>query len=245
MDNIRRNKLFDACEILFGSKVDISLDFLSYIQPDGIKSAFRRVAMETHPDVVAHADDAEMFIQARRAYERLLGFIEKRDDAERVLMRGPGEMPLRGSRHRMYNVKQARSGFSFHNGTIPNRRLRFGEFLFYSGEISWNVIFKALAWQRCQRPKIGEYALNWGWAKNRHVINALKFKNMGELMGETMVRLNFCTLVQVNSILRAQSARQKPIGEYFSSNGFVYPERLDQELYQKFIEHNSQYYSSG
>ena len=121
------------------------------------------------------------------------------------------------------------------------RRLLFGEFLFFSGEISWDAIFKALAWQRRQRPKLGEYALRWGWAKNRHVTDALKSRNRGELMGEAMVRLQFCTGLQVRSILRAQSARQKPIGEFFAREGLVYPERLDQELYQKFVEHNSQY----
>ena len=44
-------ELFKACNILFGSEIDTNMDFLYYIQTNGIKSAYRKKAFQTHPDL--------------------------------------------------------------------------------------------------------------------------------------------------------------------------------------------------
>ena len=43
-------QLFRSCEILFGSQVSISREFLEYLQPSGLQGAYRKRALETHPD---------------------------------------------------------------------------------------------------------------------------------------------------------------------------------------------------
>ena len=43
-------ELYRACRIIFGPDLTVSREFLEYIQSSGVKSAFRKKAMETHPD---------------------------------------------------------------------------------------------------------------------------------------------------------------------------------------------------
>ena len=51
--DISRQDLFKACESLFGTEIDISIEFLRYLKPAGVKAAYRKKAMETHPDRAA------------------------------------------------------------------------------------------------------------------------------------------------------------------------------------------------
>jgi hypothetical protein len=78
-------ELFQACETIFGPEVKVSIDFLEYLQPTGIKTAFRKRAFETHPDrakaLGSFAIDLnEQFINVRKAYERLLSFVETKNE---------------------------------------------------------------------------------------------------------------------------------------------------------------------
>ena len=43
-----------SCRILFGPEVQITPQFLGYLQPAGVKTAYRKLAMETHPDRSCH-----------------------------------------------------------------------------------------------------------------------------------------------------------------------------------------------
>ena len=44
----------------------------------------------------------------------------------------------------------------FHLSPIPDRPLRFGQFLYYAGLIDWHTMIDAITWQLNVRPKIGE-----------------------------------------------------------------------------------------
>ncbi len=78
-------KLFRSCEILFGSELTISLEFLDYIQVGGLKDAYRRRAKETHPDAVLGKDskirqkNTLNFRMVQDAYENLLCFLKSRE----------------------------------------------------------------------------------------------------------------------------------------------------------------------
>lgn len=50
LSELSRTELYDACGVLFGPQVDISFEFFRYLQPSGLKDAFRKKALETHPD---------------------------------------------------------------------------------------------------------------------------------------------------------------------------------------------------
>jgi hypothetical protein len=82
---IARQELFDACQILFGTELELSNEFLDYIQESGLKSAYRKKAFETHPDTIIGQDKpdnikncADMFLQVQQAYENLTKFIDAR-----------------------------------------------------------------------------------------------------------------------------------------------------------------------
>ena len=47
---VSRQDLFKACESLFGTDIDVSVEFLRYLKPAGVRAAYRKKAMETHPD---------------------------------------------------------------------------------------------------------------------------------------------------------------------------------------------------
>jgi hypothetical protein len=81
-------ELFRSCEILFGRELHVSADFLDYLQESGVKSAFRRRAMETHPDrqvgkdLRAQSENTALFYSVRQAYENLLEFLREKETRE-------------------------------------------------------------------------------------------------------------------------------------------------------------------
>lgn len=81
-------ELFRSCEILFGSDLHVSREFLDYLEVGGVKSAFRRRAMETHPDrqngkdLRAQQESTALFSTVREAYENLLDFLQQKDTVQ-------------------------------------------------------------------------------------------------------------------------------------------------------------------
>ena len=78
------SELFEACETIFGPDVNLSIEFLEYLHPVGIKTAYRKRAFETHPDrakaLGSLASDLNTeFIDVQQAYEKLLSFVETND----------------------------------------------------------------------------------------------------------------------------------------------------------------------
>ena len=147
-------EVFDACSLLFGPQVEVSLDFLKYLEPSGLKSAYRKKALETHPDraKALGRDEAKMnecFREATLAYEKLIPIVGNRGAV----------FPQRQPSAKINNEKdvvrrRAKRDFSdlFHAKEIPKRELLLGQFLYYSGLISWNTLIKSVTWQRTTAP---------------------------------------------------------------------------------------------
>jgi hypothetical protein len=118
----------------------------SGVDPDALRRAFRRRALELHPDR-AHAlgrdprDLAEEFQALRRAFELLRGQPPGAASAPR-----PGR-PARTSRAA---------------APMPPRPLRFAEYLYYAGRISWSDLAEAIAWQRRAGRRIGQWFVERG-----------------------------------------------------------------------------------
>ena len=76
--------VFNACRTLFGKEVNLSRDFLNYLQPSGAKTAFRSRAKAHHPDAHASASknirnqQTERFREIRQAYDLIIEFLENR-----------------------------------------------------------------------------------------------------------------------------------------------------------------------
>ncbi len=77
---VSRQDLFKACESLFGTDIDASVEFLRYLKPAGVRAAYRKKAMETHPDrailVAVEPDFLEKrFKEVNLAYQLLQEFL--------------------------------------------------------------------------------------------------------------------------------------------------------------------------
>ena len=242
MNIVSEENLFQACRVLFGPEAAISRSFLYCLQPSGISNAFRRRALETHPDRFAMMDEesrrkgAELFIEADRARSRLLSFCRERD-GRMLASRHRRKRPVQGS-----DRKQT-SPVKLYSGSIPQRRLRFGEFLYYSGIITWHAFVKAIVWQRRQRPRFGDIARRWRYLSEQDIRGIITRKRFSEPIGEAAVRIRFLSQFQVNTILFHQMFSQRPIGEYFVENGFLTKDRVD-ELLAGLKQHNARFSSS-
>ena len=216
-------EVFDACDLLFGSKVEISLDFLKYLEPSGLRSAYRKKALETHPDraKALGRDEAKMsdrFREVTLAYERLIPIVGNK-----------GAVPLQGRSSAKTNNKkpdtrrQENRDFSevFYTQEIPKRELLLGQFLYYSGLISWRTLIRAITWQRRQRPLIGQIALNWEMISNHEIQRILMRRNLRGKFGERAIRLGYLSRFQLMALLGKQRNLQRPIGEFFVNEGIL------------------------
>ncbi|MDH3360093.1 MAG: J domain-containing protein [Desulfobulbaceae bacterium] len=81
---LAEHELFDACRVLFGTDLNVTHDFLEYLQASGLKTAYRKRALETHPDRIAamgvneQQHDTNLFLQVQTAYEGLTSYIDAR-----------------------------------------------------------------------------------------------------------------------------------------------------------------------
>jgi hypothetical protein len=236
LKHAHESRLYEACEVLFGSHIDISKDFLFYIQSAGIKRAYRKRALETHPDRFVHRADvknnAEMFIETNQAYELLTDFIKSRDNP--ALRR---TITKKRPRRTHSNRRAARRHGNFYKGKIPSRQLHLGQYLFYSGSISWETLIKAIIWQRSQRPRMGDIARGWRMLNDRQIVWLISQRKLGEKLGETAVRLKILKKHQVNTMMYHQGRQQRPFGEYFVIHNILGQAELDR-LVHTLKEHN-------
>ncbi len=84
------HELLRACRIIFGSELNVSREFLDYLQLTGIKSAYRKRAFETHPDrAVTRGElvprrNTDQFRKIQEAYENLAGYLKARENGYRL-----------------------------------------------------------------------------------------------------------------------------------------------------------------
>jgi hypothetical protein len=82
---VAEEELYHSCRIIFGSDLKVSRDFLQYLQLSGIKKAYRKKALEFHPDrgfcqsLALQQGMANQFIDVHQAYEKLVAYLESRD----------------------------------------------------------------------------------------------------------------------------------------------------------------------
>ncbi len=92
---VAEQELFRACQVIFGDELNVSRDFLAYLQMSGVKSAYRKRAKETHPDRFATKGDltqrfcARKFQVVQKAYKHLSHYVDAREKGYRI----PGSKP--------------------------------------------------------------------------------------------------------------------------------------------------------
>lgn len=245
MNPIKETEVVRACKTLFGDHVDISRDFLFYIQPSGVKSAYRKMAKEHHPDLFAADPLPVQQKQTARlreiieAYDLLNMFFKQREQGAWK----PGLKPVHDRRAAEQPQSAAasapRKGDNvYYSGAVPHRILQTGQYLYYRGKITFGALISALVWQRKQRPTIGDIAIQWGLLDRDGVNRIFGLCGKPRLFGEKAVELGLLSVFQVNTILLYQRSQQDRLGKYFIANQILTSRELD-ELVRELKEHNA------
>ncbi len=238
-----------ACKTLFGNHIDISRDFLSYVQPSGAKSAYRKKAKENHPDIFAlhplHIQQKQtaLFREIINAYDIVNLFFKQRDDGAWKQQAGthPHRNPKSTAERRTKPREQDASpdqGKDYYRGQVPFLTLQIGQYLYYRGKITFPQLISALVWQRKQRPSMGELAQRWGWIDSAGLDKVLRLCTRPRLFGEKAVELGMLTVFQVNTMIMYQRTHQERLGNYFINKHLLKTNELA-FLVQQQKEHNA------
>jgi hypothetical protein len=236
LSNILSKELASACHTLFGPDISLSPDFLSYLQLSGLKTAFRKKAMESHPDRSNFLDAAGRdlhaeFLSTRYAYELLYNHLyekvkpcQNKKNYDSGAKKEPVNKASYEKQKNADTVKQKHnwnastsfcsSDFNY-AGRIPTRTLLFGEFLYYSGVISWKTLIDAITWQRIKRPRLGKIAMDKGFLSCGEVLEILNARSKKEKFGEFALKNGLITAGQLKQLLEVQQNLHVQIGSYF------------------------------
>ncbi len=229
-------ELYNACTVLFGPDVDASVDFLKYLQPSGVKAAYRQKAKETHPDrsvVIGKSEELlnQLFKEVNQAYEQLNlvvgddSFFSTVPLAKKSRKKEPRSWWRNSSGSKAKKPKRSRTRPEETNHServyVPERELSFGQFLYHSGHISWNVLVESIVWQRMSRPILGKLATEWNLISEDQVCEILKARVGGEKFGDCAIRMGFLNEFNVKVLLWKQRKIEKPIGDYFIINNIL------------------------
>lgn len=237
---LSETEIFNACRTLFGAEVDLSLDFLSYLQPSGAKTAYRQRVKETHPDTfvgdaVQQRRQTGLFQEVAAAYELIGHFFKQRErgvglvgpshSSPRPAQPQPAKPPggFRSSRTTQERPQTRRtSGWGtsprqphLYCGKLPGRTLEFGLFLYYQRLIDYRQLVEALVWQRRQRPNLGDIAQRWGWLSDQEIRVILNSRGNLRRFGEKAVHLRYLSERQLQTLLYYQRSQQQRLGEFF------------------------------
>ena len=109
----------------------------------------------------------------------------------------------------------------FYTGSVPKGSLMIGQFLYYSGLISWRTLIEAICWQWRQRPPIGQIAIAWGMISFQDVIQILTIRTLNEKFGECALRTGYISNFELLALVGKQRQLQRPLGEYFITSGIL------------------------
>ncbi len=127
---------------------------------------------------------------------------------------------------------------------LPRRRLRFAEYLYYSGRARWSELVEAIAWQRAQRPPVGRIAVGLGFLAHDDVGVILERRRLAGANGipfcEWAIRLGYLKPFQALAILGQQLRLQRPSGEYFVARGVLGPDEID-AIRDRILRHNGRF----
>lgn len=251
MECVSDSALNRACRIIFGPEVPASDHFLHCLSVSRVTKAFREKAFLTHPDRFVSADEktrernTRLFIEAKWAYDHLRDFCRKKDrwkhsfsDDEKTARKQ--ERKRSGSDRTFRGNREARvfGKTRYYTGLFPRRKLLFGEFLYYSRAVPWDMFIKAIVLQRQGRPRFGDIAERWRYLDQDEIMTIVSGRRFPELFGQAAVRMKKMSALQAGAVLYYQRIVQKPIGEFFVESGHI--ERPFMESYLKSFYHYNQ-----
>ncbi len=236
---VTREQLARAARLVLGREAERGVS--GGISPAELRRAFRRRALEAHPDRARVLGRPEWQLAAEfralaDAHALLENVVARRVRVEAV---GPA-VRVRTAPPPPAPPRPARAPHVA-TGPLPRRRLRLAEFLYYSGRVSFRVAAEAVVWQRRQRPPLGRLAVEWGHLRPDDVLELLAARRRdrsGELFGEYALRVGALTPRQLLALLGQQRRLQRPIGDYFVQSGIAGTAELEAAV-EALLRHNA------
>ncbi len=251
------DEVIRAGRVLFGPRFSVKAEDWR----DALRATWRRRAMETHPDRAralgrAEGELAREFEAVAEAY-RILSSLGAAPEVARPPRTRSGGAPRSAARSRPDapgNERGSAAGSprvaapekprvrAVRPEDLPRRKLRFAEYLYYSGRVRWTELADAIAWQRAQRPAVGRVAVELGFLGPDDVGVILERRREagahGVPFGEWAVKLGYLTQFQLLAALGRQLRRQRPIGEYFVERGVLDPNDVE-AVRARILRHNA------
>ncbi len=239
--------ILNACRALFGPETTVTSTFLLSLKQNTLKTAFRKKAKETHPDLFTAHDQrvqrrqAELFRVANDAYDIMRRYCERRDRSRLQAFRrasNPAARPApppAGTR----SFRMDERGWLY-QGAVPERKLEIGRYLYYRGRVPYHILLKALSWQMRQRPAMGVIARRWGWLREEEVRSITGMRNGPRLFGQRALQLGLLSSYQARILLAYQRTLQKKLGQYFVEHGYL-TQREVEDLVADLLRHNTRY----
>jgi hypothetical protein len=112
------------------------------------------------------------------------------------------------------------------SGPLPQHELLLGQFLYYSGAISWRTLIGAIHWQYGQRQRFGEIAVAQGHLTATAWQRVLRLAKPLEPCGDAAVRLGYLSTQTRDAIVATQRWRQPRFGRYFIERGTLRTDEL-------------------
>ena len=213
-------QIINACNTLFGPEVEVTMDFLDYLQPSGVKAAFCKKALETHPDraILLGKDEAVMlqnFKDVNTAYENLYSIVCDQNKLFVKSAKNSGKTERKPYKHNNKSENNRNISDTVYSGIMPDYKLPLGRFMYYSGIISWQTLIKSILWQKKSYSLIGQLAIKWNMLSSAEIKWILSEKIFPEKFGEFALRNGYLTGFQIAALLGKQNSCKRPIGEYF------------------------------
>jgi len=238
---IAKESLLDYYNVLFGNCADLSYEALREIQPSELKAAYRKKVFETHPDrsKIVGRDKYIMnqeFIKAATAYEQLIPIIENKT---KIILNEKSNAKDGGPKY--YSNKDVFSDH-YYTGSMPRRNLLTAQFLYYSGLISWRMLVNSIAWQKRQRPPVGQIAVSWGILSPIDIKIILQSRAIEGKFKDKFCKYalakGYINLFERMALLGKQRSLQRPIGEYFTRVEEILSDKEIDLLLEKMWSHN-------
>lgn len=231
--------LLSAYSLLFDSSVNFSVTVLKELHPDELKIAFRKKALATHPDRSMMLGRTEEELQVRfqevsNAYAVLKFYVSGKTISAPV-----NQEKSAGERKAKKTKTRWKEGHFFH-GVLPKRRLKIGQYLYYSQMISWQELIDAIVWQKKQRPLFGQIAKDWGYLTSEDIMTIIRQKKYHDRFGDYALRNGYLTSFQQMAVAGRQRFCQPLIGRHFIRKG-VFTETRMNILNRQVLVHNMKF----
>lgn len=253
--------LYKACTVLFGTDANVSSDFLKCLKASRLKRAYRKRALETHPDrATALAESSlsleERFREVNHAYNQLNAFLEypwRSSHSGYAAQRAHEHESARRKQGTYEAQDQRRPGSSFHRGRyrglsehlwqggLPRKQLLLGRFLYYSGIISMKSLVEAIVWQKGERPMVGNIAMRWDWLDQNDIRSIISMRRTGEKFCECALRCGYISRYQLNLLLARQKMLQPLIGSFFVDRKIITSHEMER-IVEQFHTHNRKHW---